>query len=43
MMVLAALTGIFMGSTIALAWGFQRQRNIIDHYRKVIKIQQMSH
>lgn len=43
MMVLAALTGIFLGSTIALAWGFQRQRNIIDHYRKVIKIQQMSH
>lgn len=43
MMVLAALAGIFLGSTIALAWGFQRQRNLIDHYRKVIKIQQMSH
>jgi hypothetical protein len=43
MIALAALTGIFMGSTIALAWGFQRQRNIINHYRKVSRIQQMSH
>jgi hypothetical protein len=43
MITLAALTGIFLGSTIALAWGFQRQRNLINHYRKVIKIQEMSH
>ena len=43
MITLAALTGIFIGSTIALAWGFQRQRNLINHYRKVIKIQEMSH
>jgi len=43
MILLAALTGIFMGSTTALAWGFRRQRNLIDHYRKVIKIQEMSH
>ena len=42
MMLLAALTGIFMGSTTALAWGFRRQRNLIDHYRKVIRIQEMS-
>jgi hypothetical protein len=42
MIALAALTGIFIGSTIALAWGFQRQRNIINHYRKVARIQQMS-
>jgi hypothetical protein len=43
MITLAALTGIFLGSTIALAWGFQRQRNLINHYRKVIRIQEMSH
>ncbi len=43
MIALAALTGVFIGSTIALAWGFQRQRNLINHYRKVIKIQEMSH
>lgn len=43
MIALSMLTGIFLGSTIALAWGFQRQRNLIDHYRKVIKIQEMSH
>jgi hypothetical protein len=43
MMLLAALTGIFMGSTTALAWGFRRQRNVIEHYRKVTKIQEMSH
>jgi len=43
MIVLSALTGIFIGSTIALAWGFQRQRNLINHYRKVIRIQEMSH
>jgi hypothetical protein len=42
MILLAALTGIFIGSTIALVWGFQRQRNLIDHYRKIIKIQEMS-
>jgi hypothetical protein len=42
MIALAALTGIFLGSTIALAWGFQRQRNLINHYRKVMRIQQMS-
>jgi hypothetical protein len=42
MITLAALTGIFIGSTIALAWGFQRQRNLINHYRKVIRIQEMS-
>jgi hypothetical protein len=43
MITLATLTGIFIGSTIALAWGFQRQRNLINHYRKVMKIQEMSH
>jgi hypothetical protein len=43
MIAFAALTGIFLGSTIALAWGFQRQRNLINHYRKVIRIQEMSH
>jgi hypothetical protein len=43
MIALAALTGIFIGSTVALAWGFQRQRNLINHYRKVIRIQEMSH
>jgi hypothetical protein len=42
MITLAALTGIFIGSTIALAWGFQRQRNLINHYRKVIRIKEMS-
>jgi len=42
MIALSALTGIFLGSTIALAWGFQRQRNLINHYRKVMRIQQMS-
>ena len=42
MIALSALTGIFIGSTIALAWGFQRQRNLIDHYRKVIRIKDMS-
>jgi hypothetical protein len=43
MIALSALTGIFLGSTIALAWGFQRQRNLINHYRKVARIQEMSH
>lgn len=43
MIGLAMLTGIFLGSTIALAWGFQRQRNLINHYRKVIRIKEMSH
>lgn len=43
MIVLSALTGIFLGSTIALAWGFKRQRNLLNHYRKIAKIQQMSH
>jgi membrane protein DedA with SNARE-associated domain len=43
MIVLSALTGIFMGSTIALAWGFRRQRNLINHFRKIMKIQEMSH
>lgn len=43
MIALAILTGIFMGTTTALAWGFQRQRNVINHYRKVYRIQQMSH
>jgi len=42
MITLAALTGIFVGSTIALAWGFQRQRNLINHYRKVIRIKEMN-
>lgn len=42
MATLAALTGIFIGSTIALAWGFQRQRNLINHYRKVIRIKEMN-
>jgi hypothetical protein len=43
MIALSALTGLFLGSTIALAWGFQRQRNLINHYRKVMRIQEMSH
>lgn len=43
MIALSMLTGIFLGSTVALAWGFQRQRNLINHYRKVIRIQEMSH
>lgn len=42
MIVLSMLTGVFLGSTIALAWGFQRQRNLINHYRKVIRIKEMS-
>ena len=43
MIALSALTGIFMGSTIALAWGFRRQRNLINHFRKIMRIQEMSH